>query len=228
MTGSGPSDRQPLLRVGGVALVGVAAIAGMVGLVTLAFGDSPDESELAAPPPAVTAAPPTPVPPTAVPGVPGVLGAPAATPTPMASGGVPLPSFPGGASSTPVPSSPNGFGTGGAVPDRGLATGGDGGADAGVAVRAPLRVYNNSRIPGLAEQAAEDFRSDGWEVTEVGNYPYGIISTTTVYYRPGTDEVQPANALAEGWGMRAKERFEGLADASPGIIVIVTKDYQRR
>jgi hypothetical protein len=225
MTGPGPSDRQPLLRVGGFALVGVAAIAGMVGLVTLAFGDSPDESELAAPPPAVTAAPPTPVPPTAVPGV---LGAPAATPTPMASGGVQLPSFPGGASSTPVPASPNGVGTGGTVPDRGLATGGGGGADAGVAVRAPLRVYNNSRIPGLAEQAAEDFRSDGWEVTEVGNYPYGIISTTTVYYRPGTDEVQPANALAEGWGMRAKERFEGLADASPGIIVIVTKDYQRR
>jgi hypothetical protein len=224
MTGPSPADRHPLLRVGGFALVGVAAIAGMVGLVTLAFGDSPDESELAAPPPAVTASPPTAPPPTAVPGV---LGAPGATPTPTASGQVPLPSFPGGASRAPVPSSPNGVDTGGTTSDRGLATGGDGGADT-VAVRAPVRVYNNSRIPGLAEQAAEDFRSDGWEVTEVGNYPYGIISTSTVYYRPGTNEVQPANALAEGWGMRAKERFEGLADASPGIIVIVTKDYQRR
>jgi hypothetical protein len=222
MTGPGPSDRQPLLRLGGVALVGVAAIAGMVGLVTLAFGDSPDESELAAPPPAVTAAPPAAHPAAA----PGVLGAPGATPTPMASGVVPLPAYP-----TPVPPSLNdtgsGTGTGRAAPDRGSATGGGGGADIGVA-RVPLRVYNNSRVPGLAEQAAEDFRSDGWEVTEVGNYPYGVISTTTVYYRPGTNEVQPANALADGWGMRAKERFEGLADASPGIIVIVTKDYQRR
>jgi hypothetical protein len=126
-----------------------------------------------------------------------------------------------------VPPSPNGLGTGGTAPDRGVVTGGGGGASTGVA-RVPVRVYNNSRIPGLAEQAAEDFRSDGWEVTEVGNYPYGVISTTTVYYRPGTDEVQPANELAEGWGMRAKERFEGLAHASPGIIVIVTKDYQRR
>ena len=224
MTGPGPSDRQPLLRVGGFALVGVAAIAGMVGLVTLAFGDSPDESELAAPPPAVTAAPPSAAPPGVASGVPG------ATPTPMASGEVPLPPFP-----MPVPPSLNRTGTGGTTPgtggtapDRGGATGGGGGADTRAVERVPVRVYNNSRVPGLAEQAAEDFRSDGWEVTEVGNYPYGVISTTTVYYRPGTDEVQAANALAEGWGMRAKERFEGLADASPGIIVIVTKDYQRR
>src|SRR5688572_13311840 len=101
MTGPSPSDRHPLLRVGGFALVGVAAIAGMVGLVTLAFGDSPDESELAAPPPAVTAAPPS--------AAPVIPGAPGTTPTPMASGEVTLPAFP-----TPVPPSLNGTGgTGG-------------------------------------------------------------------------------------------------------------------
>jgi LytR cell envelope-related transcriptional attenuator len=96
------------------------------------------------------------------------------------------------------------------------------------AVKAPVRVYNNSLIKELAAHAAADFRDSGWDVTEVGNYPYGTISTSTVFYRPGTEEQAAAQALANSFGMHAEPRFAGIANADPGLIVIVTKDYQRR
>jgi hypothetical protein len=89
----------------------------------------------------------------------------------------------------------------------------------------PVRVYNNSNIKGLASRAADDLRADGWQVTEVDNYPYGIIPTTTVYYRPGTDEEAAANTIATAFGMRVEARFEGIRDAPAGVIVIVTNDY---
>jgi LytR cell envelope-related transcriptional attenuator len=104
-----------------------------------------------------------------------------------------------------------------------------GGGGGGTAVaHLPLRVYNNSTVSGLATRAAEDFRKAGWPIDEIGNYPQGIIPTTTVYYRPGTEEEAPAKALAEQFGMRVNPRFEGLQQATPGIIVIVTNDYGRR
>jgi hypothetical protein len=63
-------------------------------------------------------------------------------------------------------------------------------------------------------------------VVEVGNYPWGIIPTTTVYYEEGTGERADAEAIASQFGMRVEPRFPGIAHASPGIIVIVTKDYR--
>ncbi|HEV7789264.1 MAG TPA: LytR C-terminal domain-containing protein [Pseudonocardia sp.] len=96
-------------------------------------------------------------------------------------------------------------------------------------VKAPVRVYNNSRIRDLAQQAAADFRDSGWSVTEVGNYPYGAIGTSTVYYEPGNArELAAAQSLASSFGMRAAPRFGGIANATPGLIVIITRDYQRR
>jgi hypothetical protein len=91
----------------------------------------------------------------------------------------------------------------------------------------PLRVYNNSTVTGLATRAAEDFRKAGWPIDVVANYPQGVIPTTTVYFRPGTDEEAAAKALGEQFGIRANPRFEGLKNASPGLIVIVTNDYGR-
>nr|MBA2324062.1 LytR family transcriptional regulator [Pseudonocardiales bacterium] len=46
--------------------------------------------------------------------------------------------------------------------------------------------------------------------------------------RPGTSEQAAARALASSFGLRVEPRFEGIKDASPGLIVILTKDYQRR
>ncbi|OLT13342.1 hypothetical protein BJF78_02965 [Pseudonocardia sp. CNS-139] len=158
-------------------------------------------------------------------------------------GGSPEPE-PGGAPAAPAPApgteppaaaapppAPGGTGgTGGGQPSG--EGGGDrasvGGNAAPAALRLPLRVYNNSRIEGLAARAADDFRRGGWEVTEVGAYGQGIIPVTTVYYRPGTDEEATARALGEQFGLRVNPRFEGLEAASPGIIVIVTREYAQR
>ena len=88
-----------------------------------------------------------------------------------------------------------------------------------------MRVYNNSKISGLAHAAAADLQAEGWRVTDVSNYPDGTIPTTTVYYRPGTEEEAAARQIAATFGMRVEERFDGIKDAPPGVIVIVTNDY---
>ena len=89
-----------------------------------------------------------------------------------------------------------------------------------------VRVYNNSKIKDLAEKAADRFRAAGWTVSSVSNYSQGIIPATTVYYRQGTAEKQAAEQMAARWGMRAEARFSGIQDATPGIIVIITKDFK--
>jgi len=89
----------------------------------------------------------------------------------------------------------------------------------------PVRVLNNSTIKGLAAKAAADLKADGWNVSSTGNYSAGVIPTTTVYYRPGTEEEAAARAIGAAFGMRVEARFDGIKDASPGVIVIVTNDY---
>jgi hypothetical protein len=89
----------------------------------------------------------------------------------------------------------------------------------------PVRVLNNSTIKGLAAKAKNDLMSDGWNVTSTGNYSAGIIPTTTVYYRPGTEEEAAARAIGAAFGMRVEARFDGIKDATAGVIVIVTNDY---
>lgn len=88
-----------------------------------------------------------------------------------------------------------------------------------------MRVYNNSTIHLLAARAAEEFRGAGWNVVDVSNYSSGNIPATTAFYRPGTDEEPAAKAIAAEFGMRAEPRFDGIQQASPGVIIIVTNDY---
>jgi len=198
---SGPSP----LKIGGIALVGVAVVAAVIGLVTLGTGGTGGGSSAAAPTETASAAPTVP-------------GSASAAPD---TGAVPLPSFTTTAPpavttvQAPVTEAP-------AVAGAGAG----GGADAAPAL--PLRVYNNSTIQGLAADAAADFRRGGWTVTDTTGYPYGTIPTSTVYYRPGTDEQPSADRLAAEYGLKSEPRFQGIGDASPGLIVIVTKDYQRR
>lgn len=89
-----------------------------------------------------------------------------------------------------------------------------------------VRVYNNSSVTGLASRAADDLRANGWNVVATGNYSDGVVYTTTAYFRTGTNEEAAAQAIGQEFGMRVEPRFEGIADASPGVIVIVTKDYR--
>ena len=96
--------------------------------------------------------------------------------------------------------------------------------------RGEVRVYNNSTIRGLAARAAHDLSAAGWTVVEVGNYPWGIIPTSTVYYQEDfskdSDQRANAEAIASEFGMRAEPRFSAIGHASPGLIVIVTNDYR--
>jgi len=88
-----------------------------------------------------------------------------------------------------------------------------------------VRVYNNSLIKDLAANAAQDFRNAGFNVVFVGNYPQGVIPHSTAYYSPAPGEQQIATQLAQQFGMQVQPRFPGIADASPGVIVIVTMDF---
>lgn len=232
MSTPAPSGGPSPLRVGGLALLGVGAVAAIVGIGTLVSGGGDGSGTAAAPPASASAAPTSGVPTSGVP------------PT----GGVAVPSFgstPTGAIAGPGAGT-DGSGTAGAGGGTGSGTGsGSGGGTAGAGgsgassgsggsgggatvVKSPVRVYNNSTITGLATRAADDFRNEGWPVDAVANYPQGTIPTSTVYYRPGTSEQSGAEAMGKAFGMRVEPRFVGLDDASPGLIAIVTNDYQKR
>jgi hypothetical protein len=180
-------------RIAGIVLLAVAAIALVMGVISLlpsGVGNQADRPSTT-PPPATTTSTSASVKPTTT------TAAPPATTTTTAKPPV---------TTTNPPAQP---------------PAGGGGSPQSV----PVRVYNNGTIPHLAEQAANDFRGAGYTVPTVGNYSQGIIATTTVYYRPGTDEEAQANAMAQAFHMRSMPRFDGIQSADPGVIVIITNDY---
>ena len=207
MTEPAPSGGPSPLRVGGLALLGAGAVAALIGLATLLPGGSSTTTPAATtPPPAPTAAPTAAATPGATVAAQPAPTVPAAVPTvgPTVAIAAPPPA-------APAPAAPQaGTGGGNAV------------------ARGPVRVYNNSTVTGLAARAANDFRADGWQVGQVSNYSQGIIPTSTVYYRPGTAEQTAATRIASEFGLRTEPRFSGIDDATPGLIVIVTNDYQKR
>jgi hypothetical protein len=201
-----PPGSRSALRIGGLALLGVAVAAGAVGLVTMFVGgESP--APVAQPSPSRVVQPPPPRPPIAT--SPLAARPPAATPSPVPSYGAQPPAT--GSSGSAV-----------AAPGAGSGSGAQSGS--GYSERGELRVYNNSLIGGLAAQARNDFEQAGWTVTEIGGYP-GVIPTSTVYYTPGTNEEEQAQEVGREFGLRVEPRFAGIANSSPGVIVIITKEY---
>lgn len=191
------------MKAAGVVLVGVAIVAAVIGGITaLSGGNGSNEAG-----------------PSGTSTQPGTSGGPSASATsPTAT---PSPSTPASPTAPPTgqPTSP--------PPGQPTSPGpGQPGGDQQASNKwVTVRVYNNSLIEHLAARAADDFRKAGWNVTEFKGYPYGTIPTTTAYYRPGTDEEAAAKQLAQEFGFKAEPRFDGIKDASPGVIVIVTKDY---
>ena len=187
-------------KAAGFALLGVAAVALVIGVISLFGGgsDSPPSAEGSSttPPPATTTSasePSSAAPTTPSSAPPSTTSAPTSAPTaPSSSAAVPPP--------PPV-------------------------TQAGV-TKEPVRVYNNSTITGLASKASDEVRANGWTVAETGNYSQGTIPTTTVYYRPGTAEEASAKELAAVLRARVEPRFNGIESSAPGIILIVTNDYQ--
>jgi hypothetical protein len=194
-----PDNGSSRARIAGVALLGLAAVALVIGLITALGGNGDGNAAGGGQPSSRT---------TEITGPPGTsTGRPTTRPPSSTSSSKP-PTSSGGQTTTTT--------TGEAPPP-------DGNGEPAKSV--PVRVLNNSTIKGLAARAADDLKADGWNVTGTGNYSGGIIPTTTVYYRPGTEEEAAARAIGAEFGMRVEARFEGIKDASPGVIVIVTNDY---
>jgi type IV secretory pathway VirB10-like protein len=225
------SGSRSLLRTGGIALLGVGIIAATVGLFTSVTGGNdagtavPSASSQALP---ATAAPVTPVEPApTAPAAPPTEAAPApeatapAVPDGAAARSAPPAAAepaPGAPAPAPAPVAPA------PAPAAGSGTSGSGSDGAGV--RAPLRVYNNSLIQGLAAKAKSDFEAAGWTVTAISGYGEGVVDHSTVYFRPGTSEEAAAQELGREFGLRVEPRFPGIAQSSEGVIVIVTQDYK--
>lgn len=192
-----PGGRRPG-RVAGLALVAIAALALILGVITLVIGGGNTQGgggqSSAPPPPASTGTRPNPT--TARP------------PNTSTSQPAPPTSQPPANPTTTTTTTP-----------------------AFDPHTVPVRVLNNSTINGLAATAADKFRKAGWNVIEVGNFPEqqgGRIITTTAYFRPGTDEEPAAKALAAQFSMRPNERSAGIANLGPGVIVIVTNDFDSK
>ena len=224
---SGPSAA----KLGGYTLIGVGAVAAVIGATTAFSGG---EQGAGTPSPAVASppeqGPQQPAPPQPVPNQPAPQ-----QPVPQQPAQPPVqqppaqqPAGPPPVRLAPSPGGPTGGGPAGGGPAQSPVVGGQpaqpGSPEQGQ--RISVRVYNNSTTKGLAHRAADDFRNAGYDVPEAGNYPFGKIATTTVYYRPGTPEQSQAEEIAAKFGARAEARFEGLQDATPGVIAIITDDYK--
>lgn len=205
-----PAGTAQPARAAGYVLLGLAAIALVIGVISL-FGGSGDEPPAAQAPPSSTTAPDSQTP-----------SSPPASDTPATTT----------ESSAPAPTTAPPTTTGApAGQEQGQGQGqGQGQATdpppPPVVAKPPVRVYNNGTIAGLAARVSDDVRSAGWDVADTSNYSQGIIPTTTVYYRPGTDEEASARQLAQILNAEAKPRFDGIEDAHPGIIVIATDSYR--
>ena len=225
-----PGSRSPL-RVAGMALLGIGVIAAFAGLITTTQGDG---NGTVAQAPTASSAVLYPNGEAAVPSAPAVASPPpeAAAPAPQATPFVPGPTGDGTAVGAeppvqPAPAAPAEQPPAVAAPAPAGGDAGGGAAPGGeAAAREPLRVYNNSLVKGLAAQAAADLRDAGYTVTEIGGYPGSAIPSSTVYYRPGTAEEAAAQQLGRAFGFRVEPRFSGIQSASPGVIVIVTKEYR--
>ncbi|UMP05661.1 LytR C-terminal domain-containing protein [Amycolatopsis sp. EV170708-02-1] len=193
------------MKAAGLALVGVAVIAAVIGGITLTSGGGDSDT---ATPPGTT--------PTSSDG--------ATQPSSPAPGSPPA-STPPASSSAPPSSAPPSSAPPSSQPGQTGQPGQPGGDQQASHKWVTVRVYNNSTIQGLAEQAAKDFRASGWNVSEVKGYP-GRLPETVAYYRPGTDEEAAAKALALEFGFRAEPRFKEIENIGPGVIVILTKDYK--
>jgi LytR cell envelope-related transcriptional attenuator len=217
-----PSGSRSLLRTGGIALLGVGVIAATAGLFTSVSGNDartavPSASSQALP---GSAAPIAPVEP--APTAPAVAPPEAAAPAPGATA-PPAPAVPDAAAARSAPPAAAEPAPAAPAPAPAPAPGAGSG---GAGVRAPLRVYNNSLIQGLAAQAKTDFESAGWTVTAISGYGEGVVDHSTAYFRPGTSEEAAAQELGREFGLRVEPRFPGIAQSSEGVIVIVTQDYK--
>ncbi|WP_371053356.1 LytR C-terminal domain-containing protein [Rhodococcus gordoniae] len=194
-----PTPSGPPLRAFAMVLIALGILFAGLGFASL--GDSDDE-------PAPTAAPTT----TAAP----------AAPSPRSTAVPSAPAAGNGATSAPAPAGASTSAAVSSVPSLPAASGTSLAAGTSPAATAPIRVFNNSEVAGLAAQTAAYLEDEGYTISETGNYSEGLLPQTSVFYGSSPGEQQTATAVAESLGVTAQPRFEGIRDAAPGVIVIVT------
>jgi hypothetical protein len=89
----------------------------------------------------------------------------------------------------------------------------------------PVRVFNNTSIPGLAARVADDLGADGWFVTHIGNYAGPPVPVSTVYYHQGALEQAAARDLATTFALNYEPNLDDPGNLNPGILVVVQADY---
>lgn len=191
-------------RVAGVALLGLAAVALIIGLITALGGNGDGRADGNHGEPTQTKTSRTGT----------ITGSPTTRPpTSKSSGG-----------STTTTTTTRGTAPGGGSSGQTTPPGGDGNGESTKTV--PVRVLNNSKIQGLAAKAEADLKADGWNVVAKGAYSATNVPTSTVYYRPGNaEEEATARAIAKEFGMQVAPRLKTLENQPAGVIVIVTKEY---
>ncbi|MGA4689537.1 LytR C-terminal domain-containing protein [Rhodococcus sp. AB351] len=199
-----PAPSGPPLRAFAMVLISLGILFAGLGFASL--GDSDDEPAPAAAPTTTTAAAPA-APSTRSAAVP-------SAPAPAAANGGTSASGTGATTTTTAAAT--------SVPSLPAASGTSLAAGTSPAATAPIRVFNNSEVAGLAAQTAAYLEDEGYTISETGNYSEGLLPQTSVFYGSSPGEQQTATAVAESLGVTAQPRFEGIRDAAPGVIVIVT------
>jgi len=90
----------------------------------------------------------------------------------------------------------------------------------------PLVVLNNTTTTGLAAGAQQQFVSDGWKVTSVGNISDTIISTCA-YYDPAKPNAKKAAEALQAQYPAIKRIAPRFAELPAGpLVVVLTWDYK--
>ncbi len=89
-------------------------------------------------------------------------------------------------------------------------------------VKADVRVYNISEVPGAAETTANRLREAHWNVTETGNLALEGVAGTTVFFGETPGEKEAADAVGKAIQAPVEPRRPELLEQPPGVIVVVT------
>ncbi|WP_375486613.1 LytR C-terminal domain-containing protein [uncultured Mycobacterium sp.] len=87
--------------------------------------------------------------------------------------------------------------------------------------RSDVRVYNISGQEGVAGRTADQLKSAGFNVTEVGNLALPDVGATTVYFSNAAGERDTADAVGKQLNAPVKPRIPAVVDQPPGVIVAV-------
>lgn len=93
---------------------------------------------------------------------------------------------------------------------------------------APIAVWNNSLIQGLAGRVGDTLRGEGWDISEVGNFADEVLPRSAAFFTPGNAaEERVARSVAAQLGIAAEPRPESLRNAPAGVVLILTEDQAR-